>query len=185
MKIKKPFRFYVVVCIALLLAGLPQPCLSAEDGLGNEYACVTQTLCEGLEYREIHAVNRTGAQIGYAFTLSPGKSAVAAVGFGRSMYGRKTLTEIVATAQSQGINVLGGINGDAFAVQTGLPLSCMISQGEILAANTDGELCFGVDQNGQAIIGSPQIFFNITAGEKASPLNYTINCPKKRPALFC
>lgn len=121
-----------------------------------------------------------GAQIGYAFTLSPGKSAVAAVGFGRSMYGRKTLTEIVATAQSQGINVLGGINGDAFAVQTGLPLSCMISQGEILAANTDGELCFGVDQNGQAIIGSPQIFFNITAGEKASPLNYTINCPKKR-----
>lgn len=180
MKIKKPFRFYVVVCIALLLAGLPQPCLSAEDGLGNEYACVTQTLCEGLEYREIHAVNRTGAQIGYAFTLSPGKSAVAAVGFGRSMYGRKTLTEIVDTAQSQGINVLGGINGDAFAVQTGLPLSCMISQGEILAANTDGELCFGVDQNGQAIIGSPQIFFNITAGEKSLAIELYNQLPEEK-----
>ncbi|MCI8331482.1 MAG: hypothetical protein HFE78_01450 [Clostridiales bacterium] len=139
-------------------------------GLGHEFASREYTLCDGLTYQEIHAENSAGYQIGYAFTMTPNEDAALSLGYGKTLYGRKTLSEIIETAENAGQNVVGALNADRFSVQSGLAYSAMISDNEILATNDTGAVCLGMKKNGQAFIGIPNIRVTVQAGTVKLPV---------------
>ncbi|MCI8589580.1 MAG: hypothetical protein HFE77_02560 [Clostridiales bacterium] len=167
---------FIIISTSVLI---PLQSQASVGGLGQEFAQREYTLCDGLTYKEIHADNAAGYQIGYAFTMTPNEDTALSLGYGKTLYGRKTLSEIIYTAEQAGQNVVGALNADQFSVQSGLAYSAMINGGEILATNDTGALCLGMKNNGKAFIGTPNIRVNVQAGQANLPVTSLNKLPEE------
>ncbi len=121
----------------------------------------TQTSpADGLLYEAILSEQDGEAQRGYLFTYQPGRAVLPMVTYGTHVVGRETTTSMMRLVQKQlaesGERVVGGINGDFFSMQTGIPMGVLIQDGEILSTDA-GETAIGIKADGAYLLGRPTI----------------------------
>jgi exopolysaccharide biosynthesis protein len=95
------------------------------------------------------------------------------------MIGFETVSSMANRYESEENYVIAGINGDYFD-KNGAPTDLTVHNGEVVTTNTTTKserTIFGLDSNGQAMIGNPDIYVGITVnGQKP----YSINSINKR-----
>lgn len=114
-------------------------------------------MCDGIR-QEIHS-----------FEYVPNEQTLILPAYGEYLYGFNSVGKLISTHNGNG-RVVGGINTDFFITNTGVPLSCLIKNGEIISS-CDSRAALGMDKNGKAVIGYPQITAKLFSNEKNKELN--------------
>lgn len=147
--------------LAILLILCPVYSFAASGGLGEEYMSYTDSMCAGLEYKQVHATNGAGSQLGYAFTYTAGSDAAIQHSYADALYGRRSAESILDYANAKHTNLLGGINGNAYSLQTGVPLGTMVSGGVLLSHDDSGKSAVGVKNDGSLLRGTPNYAISV------------------------
>lgn len=110
----------------------------------------------GTTYIRQEGYNESGVQKASIITYKPNSTVTPiAVKSGDSFYGnRKSISQISSSLESQGYDVIGGINADFFSFSDGIPTGLFVDKGRLIAA-TDWESAIGFMADGSAIIGDP------------------------------
>ena len=96
----------------------------------------------------------------------PNKNITTMFGYGDKLYGSLTKTEVVADRLiGEGYDIIGGINADYFSLQTGVPMSNLIIDGEIISKDGTASYGFGFDENGNAFTGECYITASLTRAD--------------------
>ena len=94
---------------------------------------------------------------GYSMTFDPKTSdALVVSSYGDSIGSRKTLTKMISAAEDEGYMVIGGINGDFFNLDTGVPIGPVIKDGRLVCNNGAPTNTIGFNEDGSVIIGTPK-----------------------------
>lgn len=97
-------------------------------------------------------------------TYTPNSQVLPTIAYGSTILSKATLTSMAQSLESQGKRVVGGINGDYYALATGSPVGVVITNGVIQSApSTDSSASgswywgIGFTSDGTAFIGQPKI----------------------------
>lgn len=132
----------------------------------------------GLEYTgSVEIINGLRREI-YSFTYTPGSETSIVPAYGEYIYGFNSVGQLISSYEGDG-RVVGGINTDFFITSTGIPLSCLISDREIISS-CDNRPAIGFDIEGNAVIGYPKIKANFSSDGKQLDVAH-IN---KTPAIW-
>lgn len=93
---------------------------------------------------------------GYTLSFDPKTSdaQVLAV-YGNSVNSRATLSRLIKDAEAQGYIVIGGINGDFYNLNNGVPIGLMIKDGRLISNNASKWAAIGFKKDGSVVIGTP------------------------------
>ncbi len=152
-------------------------------GIGDVTSIHRDTVGDGLRYSEYISVDVNGKQQkSYIFEYKPGRGVIPIINYGKKVYGMDRLSALVKDANEDGLHILGGINGDFYSMQTGVPLGVMIENGELISTD-NGNYALGFLPDGSAIIGKPEISVSFTNLTKMSaPI--TIGQVNKFPTIW-
>ena len=144
---------------ALLTAALLTQSAAALSitGLGEITAIRRDQIGDGLLYTEYGSAT----QQSYIFEYDPAGGALPIVRYGTTVYGKDRLGSMAASEWSAGKVVFGGINGDFYSMQTGVPMGVMIEDGKLLSTD-DSKYAVGFTADGKAVIGKPGVKVTIT-----------------------
>ena len=97
-------------------------------------------------------------------TYTPNSDVLPTVAYGDTILSRATLTSMAQSLENQGKRVVGGINGDYYALSTGSPVGVVITDGVIESAPSVDSTAsgswyggIGFRSDGTAFIGQPKI----------------------------
>lgn len=96
--------------------------------------------------------------------------------FGDSIYGTSTLGKMIDKALEDGENVVAGVNCDFYSIKTGVPMSAIIIDGELLSSD-DGKPALGFASDGQAMISYPDIKMNLRGESFSYPIGHINKYP--------
>lgn len=141
---------------------------------------IVHTISDGLKYISSVEVCEGVRQEIFAFDYSPNSQTRIAASYGDYIYGFNSVGSMISAYQGDG-RVVGGINTDFYITSTGIPLSCLISEKEIITS-CDDRVAIGFNANGDAVIGKPVINAEIISadGQRSLPVAH-IN---KTPAIW-
>ena len=144
---------------ALLTAALLTQSAAALSitGMGEITAIRRDQIGDGLLYTEYGSAT----QQSYIFEYDPAGGALPVVRYGTTVYGKDRLGSMAASEWSAGKVVFGGINGDFYSMQTGVPMGVMIEDGKLLSTD-DSKYAVGFTADGKAVIGKPGVKVTIT-----------------------
>ncbi len=182
------------IWIAVLLTGLLVLALGI---MASAYAITDDAViyrtetspADGLQYVSVLAEKDGVSQRGYLFTYHPGNAVWPTVTYGTHVVGRETAGTMMRLEQSalseDGLRVVGGINGDFFSMQTGIPMGVMIRDGVILTSDA-GETAIGIRADGTYLLGKPSIVTTLhkTAENAADALSLPVAHINKYPAVW-
>ncbi len=168
------------ISFALVLAVLLQnTCFAAyspeKNVILNESV---HTVSPGLSYTVSTNVCDGARQQIFAFDYTPGQGTEVVPSFGGSVYGFHTVGSMINGFEGDG-RIVGGMNTDFFITTTGVPLSCLVLNGE-LVSSCDSRAALGFLEDGTAIIGAPGIKAELLGRERTLPIAH-IN---KMPAVW-
>lgn len=110
---------------------------------------------------------------GYSLTFHPGNSdGMVVASYGDSVNSRKTLSRMIAAAESKGYFVIGGINGDFYQLSNGVPIGIVMREGRLISNNSDGTGAIGFKADGSAVIGKPNVEIKALIGEGRYPISH-------------
>lgn len=149
----KRLFFNALVCFLSISLLCTQVSAFSYATVGDVYYAECHTLAEGVTYKKLSAKKDDVAQQLYVVEYDAASDVVPCIAFGESIYGRKTLSDIVSGIKTDTGRVLAGINGDFFSYETGVPLSAVISEGRVLSS-CSGLPVFGIREDGSTLLGS-------------------------------
>lgn len=138
----------------------------------------------GTTYTRQEGYNESGVQKASIITYTP-NSSVTPIGVksGDEFYGnRKSISQISSSLESQGLDVIGGINADFFSFSDGVPTGLFVDNGRLIAA-TDWESAIGFMADGSAIIGDP-ISSIIVSGDSGKITVFDYNKTRTTRGLY-
>lgn len=150
--------------------------VAPSNGVGSIYLQDQIEIARGVFLNTFQSESpTTREQKGQTIVFNPKTADVnVLMSYGDSVYSRKTLTSMVERAIEDGYTVIGGINGDFFQVDSGVPVGLTVQNGKLIGANgvgwnaegTKEEFwnALGFKKDGTAVIGNPDI-----------ELGYTVN----------
>ena len=95
---------------------------------------------------------------GHTISFNPKTSDAQVLTFyGDRVNGRATLSRMIADAEAQGYMVIGGINGDFYNLNNGVPIGLMIKDGRLISNNATKWGAIGFKSDGSVVIGVPGI----------------------------
>ena len=95
---------------------------------------------------------------GHTISFNPKTSDAQVLTFyGDTVSGRATLSRMIADAEAQGYMVIGGINGDFYNLNNGVPIGLMIKDGRLISNNATKWGAIGFKSDGSVVIGVPGI----------------------------
>ncbi len=113
------------------------------------------TVSPGLEYTSsIEIIDGLRREI-YSFSYTPDSGTVIIPAYGEYLYSFNSVGQLISSYDGEG-RVVGGINTDFFITSTGIPLSCLIYDGEIISS-CDNRPAIGFNEKGSAVIGYPNV----------------------------
>lgn len=116
---------------------------------------------------------KTYAARSFALQASP-KHVSIGVANGSYVYGKDTLSDMVAKYDKDGLSVIGALNGDFFDTALGFPLGLQVDGGRIYATNSayesDGDIAkgrttIGFKEDGSVVFGVPEIELSVTIND--------------------
>lgn len=130
-------------------------------------------ITEGLFYDNTILTNSKDKRVEtFSLEAAAGGPVYPIVAFGDVINDFMTIDDVIANAESRGLNVLGGINADFFYSSRSLPLGAVIAGGRLLTNNSD-ENMLGFDENGAFFSDHPNIQItleNLGGGETVDEL---------------
>ncbi len=151
MKYKRILIF--VVIISLLLDLICFAVFSSENNITADK--VVHNISPGLKYIKTVEVCEGIRQEVFSFEYTPQSDTSIKAAYGQYIYGFNSVGDLISTYDGEG-RIVGGINTDFFITNTGVPISCLVSEKEIISS-CDGRVAIGFDKNGYAVIGNPEI----------------------------
>ncbi len=170
---------YLLLFSLLIPLAFPSQARTLE-GWGSIHTEYTEKIAPGLSYSEIYASGDSDRQHGYVFEYTPNRGSQLMLSWGDNVTGRDTLSTLIGKAEDQGYDVVGGINGDFFSMQTGVPLSAMIYQDRLLTSDA-GAAAIGITDSGHAFIGKPGIGLTL---RRFDGFEYSISHFNKYPTEY-
>lgn len=102
-----------------------------------------------------------GQQTEYYITYSPGSDIEPVITHGDFLFGRKKISD--ETARLSNIaNLTAGINADFFSLQTGVPMSNLISDGILVSKDSEGQDTLGIMPDGTAFVSYTSFSSSLT-----------------------
>ena len=106
-----------------------------------------------------------GNQTEYYAKYIPNEDTIPAVVTGESIYGKRTIKEVIEYMKNNGMVPMIGINASYFSFQTGLPMGTVISDGIITSKDDRTLTGIGFKKDGSAFIEDMCIEINASFGE--------------------
>ena len=100
----------------------------------------------------------------FTFEYFPNSQTAIEAAYGKYIYGFNSVGSMISAYTGEG-RVVGGINTDFFITSTGIPLSCLVSDNEIITS-CDDRVALGFDSVGNAVIGKPSINAEIVSHDR-------------------
>lgn len=111
-----------------------------------------------------------GYQHEHYFTYTPNQNIRPVITNGETVYGRKTLPQMTAYLNEQGMTPIMGMNADYFSFQTGVPMGHTITEGEILTKSEDGQDAIAFREDGSAFLSWLEIKTELTTDSQTIPI---------------
>lgn len=125
-----------------------------------------------------------GQQVENFITYKPNNHIEPIITHGTYLYGASKIDEEVSRLRKSGINSLAGINADYFSLQTGLPMSNIISEGKILTKSQGSQYGIGILEDNTAFM-SKLIIYSTLFKEDGTPISiYHINKLRQPYAIY-
>lgn len=103
------------------------------------------------------------------FHYIPGGETLPVVTVGKYVYGGENINKVYSYLKETGKNYVGGINGDYFSLQTGIPMGHAVIDGKIVTDENSLLPAIGFNADGSAFIDDYQLNISMWAdGEKTS-----------------
>lgn len=146
-----------IVCAALSLLISFNLLTPLASGLYITYFEKSIPLSQNLRYTSyIGEDSASYSQSVHILDLDPSGDTLPIAAFGKAQLSHKTLKSMMETENQKSGNVIAGINGDFYSLQTGIPLSAVIREGIILSTDS-GNNAVGFRDDGTVVIGKPEI----------------------------
>lgn len=150
---------------ALALAALLtlSPAASASQALGTEIHAGTSHLAQGVDYTRQYLWSATYSDLRTEsyFEYTPNDLVQPAVAYGDTVLSKNKLSALAQELESEGMRVLGGVNGDYYVVATGAPLGMVVTDG-VVRSSSSYHYALGFDADGNAFIGQPELSITAT-----------------------
>lgn len=161
----KQIRLRLLACL-LLLSVLCMQTAFASNALGSDVQIVdTQlshgtTLAKGVFWSSTYSDLRQEHYISY----TPNKTVLPIVSYGNKITSKSTLTTSAQAVEADGSQVVAGINGDYYVVNTGVPLGIVVTEGAVRSSSSYLS-AIGILDDGTAFIGTPNLTIKAVTGE--------------------
>ena len=168
LRILKP-TVAVFLAIALVLSYLPENIALA---FINDFSSTQifhndeREIAEGVVLNQWIGANSSGKnKVGKTITFNPASSdAMIYAAYGNSVASRVTLSNLSKREEEQGLSIIGGINGDFYYVDTGIPIGLLVQNRRLISySNTDWN-AVGFNADGSVVIDKPNIEMSFTTG---------------------
>lgn len=107
-----------------------------------------------------------GLQTENYIVYTPNEGVNPVISYGDTVYGSLMKTSVHANKLiSGGHNIIGGINADYFSFQTGVPMSNLTADGEVITKDSSAKYGFGADKDGNGFIGENYIATTLTRSD--------------------
>lgn len=105
---------------------------------------------------------------GHTISFNPATSdAKVLAAFGNSVNSRVTLSSTSKIEETrQGVSIIGGINGDYYYLENGVPIGLLIQNGRLVSYSTTKWNAIGFNRDGSVVIDSPNIEMYFTHNGK-------------------
>ena len=125
-------------------------------------------IAEGVVLNRWNGINNNASKAGQTIIFNPDTSdAMILAAYGNSVGSRATLSSMSKIEeQRQGVSIIGGINGDFYYLENGVPIGLLIQNGKLISYSNTKWNAVGFNQNGTVVIGMPNIEMYYTANGK-------------------
>ena len=106
------------------------------------------------------------------FHYIPNENTLPVVTVGKYVYGGENINKIYEYLKENDINAVGGINGDFFALQTGIPMGHAVIDGKIVTDENELLPAIGFKDDGSAFISDYKLDITMKFGEEEVSLPY-------------
>jgi len=130
-------------------------------------------IAKGVVWNKWHGVTSDGkTKVGHTITFNPLTSdAFVMAAYGYNVNSRVTLSSSSYLVEQEGVKVIGGINGDFYYVETGIPIGMMIQNGRLVSYSTTKWNAIGFREDGTVHIGEPLLEMQFTVNGKTFGFN--------------
>ena len=116
-----------------------------------------------------------GQQVENYITYNPNDLVEPIITHGEYLYGTSKISEEVLNLRDKGITSLAGINADYFSLETGLPMSNIISDGKILTKSQGSQYGIGILEDNTAFMSKMIIYSTMYKSDETSINIHHIN----------
>ncbi|MGI6623482.1 MAG: phosphodiester glycosidase family protein [Acetivibrionales bacterium] len=112
--------------------------------------------------------NANTYKVGHTISFNPVTSdAKVLAAFGNSVKSRVTLSSTSKIEETrQGVSIIGGINGDYYYLENGVPIGLLIQNGRLISYSNTKWCAIGFNNDGSVVIDAPNIDMNFTHNGK-------------------
>ena len=116
----------------------------------------------------------------YYIAYTPNTDVTPTVAYGNKVLDRMTLSAMARNLESQGKNVVSGVNGDWYVLSTGATVGLLVTDGVIRATPYyKNAWAIGFNADGTSFIGQPTLTTTVTFGGQTYNLSGAINKVRK------
>ncbi len=168
---KKIISFFMAVVMILCNFSVIYA-FAAEEGMGTIEAVTEEVIAEGLNYKTVKATHsKQGIQTAYVMELSDRRNILPTVAVNNNLRSSSRMTTKIKNETEKGKEVFGGVNGDFYAMATGIPLGSVIENKEVLSAGTNAN-AIGFRANGSVVIDKADFDISMTIGKTSYDVDY-------------
>lgn len=163
-----------VVAFLLFCVLLTQSVCASVLGSNNIYS-YKYNIGEGLtlfENRFLSDQSGVGMQTEHYFEYVPNSTVKPVVTLGKYVYGGSNINTVYNYLKEKGVNTVGGINGDFFSMQTGIPLGQVVIDKKVITDDGSAMPAIGFNADGSAFIDDYRLNITLQKGDLQMYLPY-------------
>ena len=165
LKVLKP-SVAIFLSIALLFTYLPENIALA---FINDFSSTQifhndeREIAEGVILNQWVGTTSDGKnKVGKTITFNPISSdAMIYAAYGNSVASRSTLSNLSKGEEEKGVSIIGGINGDFYYVDTGIPIGLLVQNGRLISYSNTKWNAVGFNADGSVVMDMPNIEMNL------------------------
>ncbi|NLP00116.1 MAG: hypothetical protein GX386_07475 [Clostridiaceae bacterium] len=159
------------LCLTLVFSMAGNVALAYVSGFGNTsiFHNEERKIAEGVVLNRWNGITGSNAyKAGQTITFNPKTSdAMVLAAYGNSVSSRVTLSSMSKIEeQKQGISIIGGINGDFYYLENGVPIGLLVQNGRLISYSNTKWNAVGFNQDGTVIIDMPNFEMYYTLNGK-------------------
>ena len=124
-----------------------------------------------------------GNQTEYYYEYTPNETIKPAIVNGEELYGRRDINQIAQQMKNDGMHPIMLLNADFFSLETGVPMSDCVIDGEIITKGGVGTDAIGINEDGSAFMAWMHLYTSINV-EGTSVSANLINKYRQPYALY-